>query len=115
MYLGGATCCPFAIGRRTGTTASSARQALSVADAGEFDLVISDIAMPDNDGLQLMREPRASDRYAQVRTIAMSGFGRAEDIARSKAAGFDAHLPKPLSLEALAETSLNLSRSRRSP
>jgi two-component system CheB/CheR fusion protein len=93
------------------TPASSARQALTEAAAGEFDLVLSDIAMPGMDGLELMHELRASERYARVPAIAISGFGRPADIERSKAAGFDAHLPKPLSLEALAETWLSLSRA----
>jgi two-component system CheB/CheR fusion protein len=93
------------------TSAPSAPQALAEAAGGEFDLVLSDIAMPAMDGLQLMRELRASDRYARVPAIAISGFGRTADIERSRAAGFDAHLPKPLSLDALAETWLSLSRA----
>jgi two-component system CheB/CheR fusion protein len=95
------------------TPASSARGPWPLAASREFDLVLSDIAMPDMDGLQLIRELRARERCARVHAIAMSGFGRAQDIERSKAAGFDAHLPKPPSLEALAKTWLNLSRSRR--
>jgi two-component system CheB/CheR fusion protein len=94
------------------TPAASARQALTEAASSEFDLVLSDVAMPDMDGLQLIGELRAGDRYARVPAIALSGFGRAEDIERSKAAGFDAHLTKPLSLEALAKTWLKLSRRR---
>jgi two-component system CheB/CheR fusion protein len=93
------------------TAASGARQALAEAANQDFDLVLSDIAMPERDGLELIRALRADARFARVPAIAISGFGRPADIENSKAAGFDAHLPKPLSLEALAETWLNLSRA----
>ena len=95
------------------TPTPSARLALAEAASREFDLVLCDVAMPDMDGHELIRELRAGDRHARVPAIALSGFGRAEDIERSKSAGFDAHLTKPLSLEALAKTWLELSRSRR--
>jgi two-component system CheB/CheR fusion protein len=95
----------------TVTAAANAREAMAEAASHDFDLVLSDIAMPDMDGLQLIRELRANERFARVPAIAVSGFGRLADIGNSKAAGFDAHLPKPLSLEALAETWLSLSRA----
>lgn len=94
------------------TTANDAQSALAQAEAGHFDFVISDIAMPDMDGRQLVERLRQLPHAARWPAIAVSGFGRAEDVERSKAAGFDAHLNKPLSLELLRETLLQLSLRR---
>jgi two-component system CheB/CheR fusion protein len=94
------------------TTATRADQALDIAAQAEFDLVLSDIALPDMDGVQFVRTLRANPRTASWPAIALSGFGRAEDVERSKAAGFNAHLTKPLSLAALADTWLRLLNSR---
>lgn len=86
------------------TVASGAQQALELAKAGTFDLVISDLAMPDMDGFQMIAELRRRPHSAAWPSIAISGFGRADDAARAKAAGFDRHLSKPLSIDALHET-----------
>lgn len=85
------------------TAASGARQALEQADVATFDLVISDIAMPGMDGLQLIAELRRKPRSARWPAISVSGFGRPEDAVKAKAAGFDEHLAKPLSIDALHE------------
>jgi DNA-binding response OmpR family regulator len=67
--------------------------ALDAAKKETFDLVISDIGLPDGSGLELMRELRK--RY-QIKGICLSGFGMEEDIRRSAEAGFDYHLTKPI-------------------
>jgi len=85
------------------TVASNAQQALELAESGTFDLVLSDLAMPDMDGFQLIAELRRRPRSAGWPAIAVSGFGRADDAARARAAGFDAHLSKPLSIDELQE------------
>ena len=72
--------------------------ALEAAGAEKFDLVISDIGLPDGSGLELMRELR--ERY-QLMGICLSGFGMEDDIKRSIAAGFDHHLTKPVDLRKL--------------
>jgi signal transduction histidine kinase len=65
-----------------------------------FDLVISDIGLPDGSGLDLLREIRA--RYGpEVKAICLSGYGMEEDMRQSREAGFLAHLTKPVSLEEL--------------
>ena len=63
-----------------------------------FDLLLSDIELPDGDGLQLMREIQASEPIAG---IAMSGFGAEEDLRQSREAGFFDHLTKPIDLRRL--------------
>jgi two-component system CheB/CheR fusion protein len=94
------------------TVASSAQEALMHADAGDFDLVISDIAMPGMDGLQFIEQLRRRPRSARWPAIAVTGFGRPGDDEKAKAAGFDVHLTKPLSLDALHEAFSRLVRAR---
>ena len=66
-----------------------------------FDLLLSDLGLPDASGADLMRELRA--RGCRMPGIALTGYGQEEDIQRSKEAGFAAHLTKPISRERLAE------------
>lgn len=72
---------------------ASAEQALLLAEQHKFDLVISDLGLPDLSGAELMTILR--DRYS-LRGIAITGFGMDDDIQRSKSAGFDYHLTKPV-------------------
>jgi signal transduction histidine kinase/ligand-binding sensor domain-containing protein/CheY-like chemotaxis protein len=85
-------------GRHVATAASlaAARRAAATAD---FDVVISDIELTDGSGLELMRElkPRG------ISGIAVSGYGSADDVRESRAAGFSAHLVKPVLADALDE------------
>lgn len=92
------------------TAVDNAREALRLADNDTFDLVISDIGMPGMDGLQMIQELRRRERSARWPAVAVSGFGQASDRERAKAAGFDDHLTKPLSIEALLEAFGRLSR-----
>jgi two-component system CheB/CheR fusion protein len=85
------------------TPAASAAQALQEAARQDFDLLISDIAMPGMNGLQLIEELRRQPRSAHWPAIAVTGFAGGADARRAQAAGFDAHLGKPLSLDALNE------------
>lgn len=87
----------------------SAEAALRLAESEGFDIVISDIGLPDMPGHDLMR--RLRNRHP-VRGIAMSGFGMEEDVRRSLDAGFSEHLVKPVNLT-LLETAIN--RVARSP
>ena len=63
-----------------------------------FDLLLSDIGLPDGTGLDLIRQIRG--HYKQP-AIALTGFGMEEDIAKCAEAGFDAHLTKPVSFQKL--------------
>ena len=86
------------------TAAGSGAQAIAAAQAQPFDLLLSDIAMPGMDGYQLIRELRAMEGpNANVGAIALTGFSRSEDAERALAAGYDAHLPKPVAIDRLYE------------
>ncbi len=82
------------------TLAHSADQAVERAEQENFDLVISDIGLPDRSGYELMKELRASKN---LRGIALSGFGMENDVSRAYAAGFTEHLTKPINFDRLEE------------
>lgn len=78
------------------TAAENAQQALEFAASQEFDVVVSDLGLPDEGGgFAMMRQLR--DRHG-LKGIAVSGYGMEEDVARSYSAGFSHHLTKPLNL-----------------
>jgi len=79
-------------------TASTVEAARDFAANQEFDLVISDIGLPDGNGIDLMNE---LTRDYGLRGIALSGYGMDEDLARTKNAGFIAHLVKPVDVDRL--------------
>lgn len=81
-------------------TASNIAEALKVSRDYEFDLLLSDIGLPDGRGTDLL------ERFEKLRgqrppAIAMSGFGMEDDLERSRAAGFSEHLTKPVEFVAL--------------
>ena len=80
------------------TLANSADQAVAKAAEQDFDLVISDIGLPDRSGYELMQELRATKG---LRGIALSGFGMENDVTRARDAGFSEHLTKPINFERL--------------
>lgn len=79
-------------------TASTVEAARDFAANQEFDLVISDIGLPVGNGVDLMTE---LTRDYGLRGIALSGYGMDEDFARTRDAGFIAHLVKPIDFERL--------------
>jgi signal transduction histidine kinase len=83
------------------TIAHSAEQAVEKVRTQEFDLLISDIGLPDRSGYELMREVRVNKRLPG---IALSGFGSEEDVNQAKEAGFAEHLTKPINFERLEKT-----------
>jgi signal transduction histidine kinase len=74
------------------------RSAMEAAVRNKFDLLISDIALPDGSGMDLMMQLCA---ISKIPGIAISGFGNNSDIERSLQAGFSEHLIKPIKLENL--------------
>jgi CheY-like chemotaxis protein len=81
--------------------ASSYGQALDAGKQHQFDVVISDIGLPDGNGYALMQALQA---LSPVKGIALSGYGMKADVDRSLAAGFAAHLTKPSDLSVLNAT-----------
>ena len=78
--------------------AHSMRTALAAAARDSFDLLISDVGLPDGNGMDLLRYLRA---MRPIRGIAISGFGMDADVSKSLEAGFAEHLVKPVKLEKL--------------
>ncbi|WP_371088112.1 CheR family methyltransferase [Variovorax sp. RCC_210] len=82
-------------------TAENGKEALALLRTKQYDLLVSDLGMPEMDGFQLIAEVRRNVATRELRSIAMSGYGRRTDARRALEAGFDAHLPKPASIEEL--------------
>lgn len=77
--------------------ANSAADALEVFLAGNFDVLVCDIGMPDQDGLSLIRQIRQlAGPRSRVRAMSLTAFGRPSDRHDSIAAGFEMHLVKPV-------------------
>jgi PAS domain S-box-containing protein len=91
-------------------TASSAEEALPLVEAGQPDMLISDIGMPNVDGYELLRRIRALGpaRGGRVPAIALTAFARPEDRMRSLSAGYSVHVSKPIEPEKLTATVANL-------
>jgi len=73
-----------------------------LASEKRFDVILSDISMPEMDGFEFLQRLRQIDGRQQVPVVAITGFGRSNDVERARAAGFYSHLTKPLDLAALA-------------
>jgi signal transduction histidine kinase len=82
-------------------TAPSYERAVALGQQQNFDLVISDIGLPDGSGYDLMHALKA---LSPLKGIALSGYGMKEDVDRSLAAGFSAHLTKPCDPSVLSST-----------
>jgi PAS domain S-box-containing protein len=80
-------------------TAASLAEARTLSRSQDFHLLISDIGLPDGDGIGLMKELQEHNRA--LRGIALSGYGMEQDVARSLEAGFVSHLVKPVRIESL--------------
>ncbi|HEX6283750.1 MAG TPA: ATP-binding protein, partial [Pyrinomonadaceae bacterium] len=85
------------------TTATNGADALRIASEREFDVILSDISMPEMDGFEFLQRLRQINGRQNIPVIAITGFGRAHDVERARAAGFYSHLTKPVNLDALAE------------
>ncbi|HSV16611.1 MAG TPA: ATP-binding protein, partial [Tepidisphaeraceae bacterium] len=90
-------------------TKHTVREAYDAANASNYDLLISDIGLPDGSGVDLIRQLRQNAN--PIRALALSGFGMDEDIRRSKEAGFQDHLTKPVNFSKLQEVIAELIES----
>jgi CheY-like chemotaxis protein len=93
--------------------AGSARDAFEILEHTPVDVLLSDIAMPDEDGFALIRKVRSSVArpFASVPAAAVTAFTSPDDRARALAAGFHVHLAKPLQPVDLVRTVEKLAHS----
>lgn len=89
--------------------ATDGPSALRAVEEFKPELVLLDIGLPGMDGYQVARRIRELPNGQKLRLIAVSGYGRAEDVARSSDAGFDRHLVKPLEVTGLGKILKELS------
>jgi DNA-binding response OmpR family regulator len=80
------------------TVAASVEAAREAAGQSKFDLLKSDIGLPDGSGYDVMKH--VAEKH-QLSGIALSGFGLEDDLLKSRNAGFSAHLTKPVDMQAL--------------
>ena len=85
------------------TVAENGMAGLRAAIAGEHDIALVDIGLPDIDGYEVAQRLRASPEGRRLSLIAVTGYGKEEDRSRALAAGFDRHMTKPVAMEALEE------------
>jgi signal transduction histidine kinase len=95
-------------------TAESVGQALDVAEDYDFDILVSDIGLPDGRGTDLLTQLRNNAGHP-IRAIAMSGFGMEKDVERSRTAGFAEHLTKPVDFGALRQALARLATGEPEP
>ncbi len=97
------------------TLASSVEEALEAFDREIPNVVVSDVGMPGQDGLELIRRIRArpADRGGKVPAAALTAYARAGDRTRVLSAGFSMHLPKPIEPEELIAVVVSLARFSR--
>lgn len=82
----------------TVTSAGSVAAGLAAFEAGAFDVVLSDLGLPDGTGIDFVTKLR---QRAAVPAVALTGYGMEEDVRRCLDAGFDAHLTKPVNFAEL--------------
>ena len=84
-------------------TAGDGEAALDVAARARPEVVLLDLGLPRLDGYEVGRRIRAQDWGKSIVLVALTGWGQDEDRRRTREAGFDSHLVKPLNLDLLTE------------
>ena len=96
-------------------TARSGLEALALAEHERFDLVMSDISMPEMDGYQLLQKLRMLPLMQNVPVLALTGFGRLIDVDRARDEGFAEHFTKPLDVDKLLDAVKELTKVNLQP
>jgi CheY-like chemotaxis protein len=78
--------------------ANNVAEAQSVFRSQALDVILSDIGLPDGTGYDIISEAK---KTTKVKGVALTGYGMSEDVRRSKEAGFDFHLTKPIDVSEL--------------
>jgi len=84
-------------------TATDGQQALDTMSAFHPDVVFLDIGLPNVDGYEVARRVRKNPELRDTKLIALTGWSHAEDKRRTREAGFDHHLVKPVGVKTLKE------------
>jgi CheY-like chemotaxis protein len=94
-------------------TARSVDEALEILEKEKLDALVSDIGMPEKDGLELIREikARTNREYSPLPSIALTAYAREEDSRQALQAGFDAYLPKPVEPAKLIEELIEITNN----
>lgn len=89
---------------------SSARETLDLLDAWQPQVLLCDIAMPDEDGYSMIRRirSRAAAEGGQIPAVAVTAYARSEDRSRALKAGYQGHIPKPFTREEILSVVANL-------
>ena len=97
------------------TTAASAAEAMGKITSEKFDVLISDIGMPEEDGFSLIRKIRklSADQGGAVPAIALTAYARAEDRVQALRSGFQIHVAKPVESSELIAAVANLAGGAR--
>jgi PAS domain S-box-containing protein len=97
------------------TAAASVEEGLAALDREVPDILLSDIAMPDRDGFDLIRRvrERPADRGGHVPAVAITAYARPEDSERSLASGYQMHVTKPVDMDELIATVASLTATGR--
>ena len=80
------------------SVADNTQSALEIVQSQQFDVVLSDIGLPDGSGYEVITQAK---RKQPIKAVAITGFGTDEDVRRGKEAGFDFHLVKPIDFHEL--------------
>lgn len=89
-------------------TTSSYAEAVKTSQQGVYDVIISDLGLPDGSGLDLIKELR---QYSGAPAIALSGYGMESDMTHTREAGFAEHITKPVDFPSLMEALRRLTKS----
>ena len=95
--------------------AATARGALEALRAEPPDVLVADIGMPGEDGYWLIEEVRRTDELRRLPAIELTGFASRQDQARTRAAGYQRHVAKPVDVPALVEAVAALAHRGRKP
>lgn len=90
-------------------TASSVAEATEFSAAQAFDLLISDIGLPDGNGFELIKTLRTTQQNLQG--IALTGYGMEQDVEKGQSAGFAIHLTKPIRIQSLEKALQTIARA----
>jgi CheY-like chemotaxis protein len=86
------------------TAVDTGERAVALALEKKFSVALIDIGLPDVDGYQVARRIRSGGSGDQMLLVALTGYGQPEDVRRALAAGFNAHVVKPVDPDSLAKT-----------